>query len=149
MNSCPGYCSSTVIGPGAHLLLFFFFPAPAHTCSQPDPTILPHPTRRSEKITGVFLNLLPHTHTQLSYHTNWQIGFLDLLLFWFVLCFMNWVLFILLIDSVLIYGFDYRLLKLTTRPFYDDITAEGDNQPKSGSVCFCIIIEGIFSIYFV
>ena len=28
-------------------------------------------------------------------------------------------------------GFDYRLVKLTTRPFYDDITVKGDNQPKS------------------
>lgn len=27
---------------------------------------------------------------------------------------------------------DYRLVKLAARAFYDDITAKGDNQPKSG-----------------
>lgn len=29
-------------------------------------------------------------------------------------------------------GFDYSLVKMIAWAFYDDTTAEGDNQPKSG-----------------
>ena len=44
--------------------------------------------------------------------------------------FMIWFLFNCLVNVFLFTGFHYRLVQLTSKTSYGNITAKGDNQPK-------------------